>query len=97
MGGEHRAASPAHPLERAVEEVMSGRVKAVRMRAVHGRNHMSEIDERRIAELAERPARVLGGGTEAAARQEARRVLEWQAGMRGLGRGEGGGEGCRSS
>lgn len=46
---------------------------------------MSEIDERRIAELAKEPPRVLGrrGAASAAAREEARRVLEWQALIRG--------------
>ncbi|MEU4891003.1 hypothetical protein AB0B12_04595 [Streptomyces sp. NPDC044780] len=44
---------------------------------------MSELDERRVAELAKRPAQVLeGGGTQTAAREEARKVLETQAAMR---------------
>lgn len=44
---------------------------------------MSEIDERRIAELAKQPPCLLRGGAGVSARQEARRLLEWQAGMRG--------------
>jgi hypothetical protein len=44
---------------------------------------MSEIDERRIAELTKQPPCLLRGGAGVAARQEARKLLEWQAGMRG--------------
>ncbi|MGW3118477.1 hypothetical protein ACWDBW_15300 [Streptomyces sp. NPDC001107] len=40
---------------------------------------MSELDERRIAELAKRPPQVLRGGVSAKAVTEARRVLEAQA------------------
>ncbi|MFF4802253.1 hypothetical protein ACFY1U_28265 [Streptomyces sp. NPDC001351] len=40
---------------------------------------MSEPDERRIAELAKEPPRVLRGGASAKALQEARRMLEIQA------------------
>lgn len=48
-------------------------------RVVYGRNRMSEPDERRIAELAEEPPRVLRGGASAKALKEARKVLEIQA------------------
>lgn len=44
---------------------------------------MSEIDERRIAELAKQPPCLLRSGAGVSARQEARKLLEWQAGMRG--------------
>ncbi|MGW1597608.1 hypothetical protein [Streptomyces sp. NPDC002343] len=44
---------------------------------------MSEIDERRIAELVKQPPCGLRGKVGAAARAEARKVLEWQAGIRG--------------
>lgn len=40
---------------------------------------MSEVDERRIAELAKEPSRVLRGAAGARARDEARKVLEQQA------------------
>ncbi len=40
---------------------------------------MSELDERRIAELAKKPPRVIRGGASAQALKEARRVLEAQA------------------
>ncbi|MFE7277235.1 hypothetical protein [Streptomyces sp. NPDC057623] len=40
---------------------------------------MSDLDERRIAELAKRPPRVTRGGASAQALKEARRVLEAQA------------------
>ncbi len=43
---------------------------------------MSEIDERRINDLAQLPSPLLRGGAGVAARAEARKVLEWQAGMR---------------
>ncbi|MBZ9641457.1 hypothetical protein [Streptomyces sp. PSKA30] len=43
---------------------------------------MSEIDERRINELVQQPSPLLRGGAGAAARAEARKVLEWQAGIR---------------
>lgn len=47
---------------------------------------MSELDERRIAELAKQPAQVLASeGSSSAARDEARRVLECQAAMRAPG------------
>ncbi|MFE3527295.1 hypothetical protein ACFXOD_38210 [Streptomyces sp. NPDC059161] len=41
---------------------------------------MSEPDERRIAELAKKPPRILRGGASAKALAEARKVLEVQAG-----------------
>ncbi|GGP99796.1 hypothetical protein [Streptomyces mutabilis] len=44
---------------------------------------MSEFDERRIKEWAKQPSRVLRGKGGPAAREEARKVLEWQALMRG--------------
>ena len=44
---------------------------------------MSEFDERRIKEWAKEPSRVLRGKGGPAAREEARKVLEWQALMRG--------------
>ncbi|MDQ0990770.1 hypothetical protein [Streptomyces sp. V3I7] len=40
---------------------------------------MSELDERRIEELAKLPPRVVRGSGGLAARGEARKVLEWQA------------------
>ena len=40
---------------------------------------MSEVDERRIAELATKPPRVLRGGATARALEEARKVVEQQA------------------
>jgi hypothetical protein len=40
---------------------------------------MSEIDERRIAELAKKPSQLLRRGAGPAALDEARKVLEWQA------------------
>ncbi|MBI0379818.1 hypothetical protein JBE27_26945 [Streptomyces albiflaviniger] len=55
---------------------------------------MSELDERRVAELAQRPAQVLdGGGNQSAAREEARKVLETQAAMLSEGEGADGSEG----
>ncbi|NUK32323.1 hypothetical protein HRW12_00730 [Streptomyces lunaelactis] len=40
---------------------------------------VSEVDERRIAEWAQKPSQVLRGGAGPAALDEARKVLEWQA------------------
>ncbi|MFE2179085.1 hypothetical protein [Streptomyces sp. NPDC059455] len=40
---------------------------------------MAEIDEQRIAELAKEPSRVVQGGDESAALEEARKVMGWQA------------------
>ncbi len=50
---------------------------------------MSEIDERRIAELAKQPPCLFRGGAGVTTRQEARKLLEWQAGMRGREPGDG--------
>ncbi len=40
---------------------------------------MAEIDEQRIAELAKEPSRVVQGGDESVALEEARKVVGWQA------------------
>ncbi|MFF2650469.1 hypothetical protein [Streptomyces sp. NPDC058045] len=53
---------------------------------------MSEVDERRIAEIAKEAPRVLGGAVGGAAQDDARRAVEVMALMRREGRGAGDGE-----
>jgi hypothetical protein len=61
------------------------------LRAVHRRScmSMSEIDERRIAEIAKEPPRVLRSAPDGAAREEAHRIVETMALMRKQRRGTG--------